>query len=575
MAIWRGTGGSGESTSDSTINITTTLANQAAASATAAAASETAAEAAQAAAQTAETNAETAETNAETAATNAQTAETNAETAATNAASSATAAADSATAAAASAASINPALFLTKAGNLSDLTNTSTARTNLGVAIGTNVQAYDAQLTDIAGLTPTDNGVVIGNGTNFVVESGATLKTSLGLTIGTDVQAYDADLAAIAASGKGDQLVSYGIYGVGFKNRIINGRMEISQRTAATSVNTSGTGYVYQLDRFYCGGLSGVTTPFTIQQVADAPTGFVNSAKVTVNTTDALSTATTEYGFQHNIEANNTTDFNLGSANATAVTLSFWVKSSLTGTFSVSIRNAPTFNRTYVATYTINSANTWEQKTVTLTMDTTGTWNTYGTSASMNITWSLGCGSNYRTTAGSWGAGAQVQTSGSVNLVSNAAATWQITGVQLERGSTATSFDTRPYTTELQLCQRYYEKSFSTSTVPAQAAGLAGAITSEQFASGHNYLRFPVVMYAVEKRGLPTITFYNPNTASTTPAGLRAGREDGNTSYNNSVGERSNFRSTRDFFPLLDGTNQGGNGAFDVWCTQWTADAEI
>jgi hypothetical protein len=88
--------------------------------------------------------------------------------------------------------------FLAKANNLSDLTNTSTARTNLGLAIGTNVQAYDAQLADVAGLTPTDNGVIIGNGTNFVVESGSTLRTSLGLAIGTDVQAYDADLATIA-----------------------------------------------------------------------------------------------------------------------------------------------------------------------------------------------------------------------------------------------------------------------------------------------------------------------------------------------------------------------------------------
>jgi hypothetical protein len=88
--------------------------------------------------------------------------------------------------------------FLAKANNLSDLTNTATARTNLGLAIGTNVQAYDAQLADVAGLTPTDNGVIVGNGTNFVVESGSTLRTSLGLAIGTDVQAYDADLATIA-----------------------------------------------------------------------------------------------------------------------------------------------------------------------------------------------------------------------------------------------------------------------------------------------------------------------------------------------------------------------------------------
>jgi hypothetical protein len=361
----------------------------------------------------------------------------------------------------------------------------------------------------------------------------------------------------------------------GFKNRIINGRMEISQRTGTTSVNVPGTSYAYQMDRFYCGGLSGVATPFTLQQVTDAPTGFTNSVRVTVANTDSLSNAATEYGFQHNIEANNTTDFNLGTANAATITISFWVKSSLTGTFGMGIRNAPTFNRAYVTTYTINSANTWEYKTVTLTLDTTGTWNQSGSSASMNITWSLGCGSNYNGTANTWAGTGAVQTSGSVRLVSNAAATWQITGVQLEKGSIATSYDIRPYIRELQLCQRYYEKSFPLTTVPAQATGVAGCITSEQFATGHNYLRFPVVNFAVEKRGSPSITFYNPNTGSTSPSGLRAGYEDGTTTKNCSMGDRSTFRSTRCFYPLLDGVNQGGQNQFDVWCTQWTAESEI
>lgn len=250
---------------------------------------------------------------------------------------------------------------------------------------------------------------------------------------------------------------------VTMRNRIINGRMEISQRNGTTSVNVTGTSYPYQMDRFYCGGLNGVTTPFTLQQVSDAPTGFVNSTKITVANVDTLSNAATEYGFQQTIEASNTTDFNLGTANAVAVTLSFWVKSSLTGTFGVGIRNAPTFNRSYVGTYTINAANTWEQKTISLTMDTTGTWTSSGSNASMNVAWSLGVGTNLRGTANVWQAGGAVQTSGSVNLVSNAAATWQITGVQLEAGTTATPFEQRLYGTELALCQRYYEVTFADS----------------------------------------------------------------------------------------------------------------
>ena len=285
----------------------------------------------------------------------------------------------------------------------------------------------------------------------------------------------------IAPENNGGTGTTTGYYG--FKNRIINGRMEISQRNGTTSVNVSGTSYSYQMDRFYMGGLNGVATPFTLQQVSDAPTGYVNSVKLTTNTTDALGTAATEYEFQQTIEANNVSDFNLGTANAVTVTLSFWVKSSLTGLFGLGIRNAPTFNRSYVATYTISAANTWEQKTVTLTMDTTGTWATSGNGAALNIAWSLGVGTNGRGTAGVWQAGGQVQTSSCVNVVSNAAATWQITGVQLEKGSTATSFDYRPYGTELALCQRYF------SALGAGASGYIYTSTAADIA-----VQFPVTM---------------------------------------------------------------------------------
>lgn len=286
----------------------------------------------------------------------------------------------------------------------------------------------------------------------------------------------------------------------GLKNRIINGDMVISQRNGTSSVNVSGTTYAYQMDRFYCGGLSGIATPFTLQQVTDAPTGFTNSVRITVANTDALANAATEYGFQQNIEANNTTDFNLGTANAVTVTLSFWVKSSLTGTFGIGIRNAPTFNRAYVATYTISAANTWERKTVTLTMDTTGTWNNSGTSASMNVTWSLGCGSNFNGTAGTWAAGGAVQTSGSVRLVSNAAATWQITGVQLERNTTATPFEWLPYSTELALCQRYYwikRGNDGNGQYQAVASGTCVSASTPRV-----FLPYPVSM-----RAAPTVSY--------------------------------------------------------------------
>lgn len=293
---------------------------------------------------------------------------------------------------------------------------------------------------------------------------------------------------------------------VTMRNRIINGRMEISQRNGTTSVNVSGVAYAYQMDRFYCGGLNGVATPFTLQQVSDAPTGFVNSTKITVANVDTLSNAATEYGFQQTIEANNTTDFNLGTANAVAVTLSFWVKSSLIGTFGVGIRNAPTFNRAYVGTYTINAANTWEQKTISLTMDTTGTWTSSGSNASMNVTWSLGVGTNLRGTANAWQAGGAVQTSGSVNLVSNAAATWQITGVQLEAGTTASPFEQRLYGTELALCQRYFQANTST--------GYSTATTQwSSYGATYNYLNW---LFKVSMRAAPTIAGFTNGTVEAT-----------------------------------------------------------
>lgn len=300
---------------------------------------------------------------------------------------------------------------------------------------------------------------------------------------------------------------------MGNRNRVINGGMVISQRNGTSSVNVPGTSYPYQMDRFYCGGLSGVATPFTLQQVTDAPTGFSNSVRITVANTDALGNAATEYGFQTTFEANNTSDFNLGTANAITVTLSFWVKSSLTGTFGLGVRNAPTFNRAYVATYTINSANTWEFKTITIPLDTTGTWNSSGANASLNIGWSLGVGTNLRGTANTWQAGGAVQTSGSVNLVSNAAATWQITGVQLEAGTVASPFERRDYGRELIMCQRYYQVFDNIYLEGYANAGSARAVSVP--------MPFPVQMRATPTRTVLTAgTLSNVRAGSTTYAGL-------------------------------------------------------
>ena len=235
-----------------------------------------------------------------------------------------------------------------------------------------------------------------------------------------------------------------------FRNRIINGAMVIDQRNAGASVTPNGT---YTLDRWYA--VNSQTGKFSVQQVTDAPTGFVNSLKVT--SLSAYSITSGDYfDIAQSIEGFNIADLGWGTASAKTVTLSFWTKSSLTGTFGGVIRNA-SYDYNYPFTYTISSANTWEYKTITITGATSGTWlTTNGIGAS--VWFGLGVGATYSGTAGAWGTllGASSAT-GATSVVGTNGATFYITGVQLEVGSTATSFDYRPYGTELALCQRYFQ----------------------------------------------------------------------------------------------------------------------
>ena len=244
----------------------------------------------------------------------------------------------------------------------------------------------------------------------------------------------------------------------GFKNRVINGAMVIDQRYSgsANTVPNDTAQYVMDRWRFY-ENTDGV---ISVQRISsDAPEGYRYSAKVTVSTADTSLSASQIAIVSHRIEGYNMDDFNWGKSTARTATLSFWVKSSLTGKFSGSFynMNSGSVQRTYVFDYTIDSANTWEKKTVTIVGDTNTNWNS-GTDATVEIIWGFGTGSNYKTgTVNQWFTGFASQSTGSVDLIGTLNATWQITGVQFEVGSTASSFEYRPYTTELALCQRYYE----------------------------------------------------------------------------------------------------------------------
>lgn len=247
-----------------------------------------------------------------------------------------------------------------------------------------------------------------------------------------------------------DGVSSSGLYG--FKNRILNGQMVIDQRNAGASVTS--TSNPFTLDRWQAFGAPGAK--YTVQQNAGSvtpPAGF--SKYLGITSSSAYTVTSGDYFFltQH-IEGFNVADLGFGAAGASTVTLSFWVRSSLTGSFGGSLANGAE-NRSYPFTYTISSANTWEQKSITVAGDTTGTWAT-GNTSGLEVNFGYGVGSGLSGTAnGTWQTGDYRSATGTTSVVGTNGATFYITGVQLEKGSTATSFDYRPYTTELSLCQRY------------------------------------------------------------------------------------------------------------------------
>jgi hypothetical protein len=256
-----------------------------------------------------------------------------------------------------------------------------------------------------------------------------------------------------------DNVTSGGLYG--FKNRIINGAMMIDQRNAGNIV-TGITVATYTLDRWRASNNTG-TARYTVQQnsgTVTPPTGFTNY--IGVVSLGAYSVGAGEiFYLNQTVEGYNIADLGWGTANAATVTLSFWVRSSLTGTFGGALQNSGS-TRSYPYTYTINAANTWEQKTITIAGDTSGTWPTVN-GVGVTVTFGLGVGTTFSGTAGSWAGADYRSATGATSVVGTNGATFYITGVQLEKGSTATSFDYRPYGTELALCQRYLPKIDTTT----------------------------------------------------------------------------------------------------------------
>ena len=295
----------------------------------------------------------------------------------------------------------------------------------------------------------------------------------------------------------------------GYKNRIINGNMAIDQRNAGASVTP--TTNTYTLDRFFA--YIAQSSKFSVQQNAGSvtpPAGFTNYLGATSLSAYTVGTSET-FSISQKIEGFNTADLGFGTANAKTITLSFWVRSSLTGIFGGSLNNSA-IDRSYPFSYTISSANTWEQKSITVAGDTSGTWIGATNGIGIYVSFSLGTGATVSTTANAWAAGTYWAPTGATSVVGTNGATFYITGIQFEVGSQATSFDFRDYGRELALCQRYYElkdwqqNTYRIATVYANGATPAG------------YQEF-----VVTKRTAPSISWSSNGTGRWIPAGGTVG----------------------------------------------------
>ena len=287
------------------------------------------------------------------------------------------------------------------------------------------------------------------------------------------------------------------------RNRIINGDMRIDQRNAGASVsNLDGFG----VDRWYGSWTAGAGR-LSAQQSTVAPAGFTNSWLLTVTATNASPAVGDGNLVDQRVEGFNIADLGWGTANAQSVTVSFWVRSSVTGTFGFLIVNSANA-RAYGATYTVNAANTFEYKTVTIPGDTAGTWLT-NNGAGLGLRFGF-CGGSSRTVSTGWSATSTfvLNVTGATNLMATSGATFYLTGVQLEAGSVATPFERRHYGQELALCQRYYQKSYDYDTAPGTNT-IVGSVTARGD-SNTAMTNSPLgTRFVVTMRTVPTLVTYS------------------------------------------------------------------
>ena len=352
--------------------------------------------------------------------------------------------------------------------------------------------------------------------------------------------------------------------GINFRNLIINGDMSVAQR-GTTSTGITSTAY-YTLDRMRT-NISALGT-WTQSQSTDVPTGqgFAYSLKMDCTTADASPSASDYLNIEQRLEGQNLQHLKKGTSSAESLTLSFWVKSNKTGTYIAEIIDT-TNDRNNVKGYTINSANTWEKKTLTYSGDTTGALtNNNGTQLRLSL-W-LGAGSDYTsgTLQSGWGARNNAnRLVGQVNLADSTSNEWYITGVQLEVGTSASDFEFLPFDVNYQRCKRYYEKTYAYETAPGTNTTVGNIRFSGSTDGGSNMVAQQE--YSVEKRATPTQTYYQTNGTSGSWGIARNGATSTATANN---WEQSTKRQSA-YFDFQGGITYQEGHVFG----HWTADAEL
>jgi len=350
--------------------------------------------------------------------------------------------------------------------------------------------------------------------------------------------------------------------GLGTKNLIINGNMQIAQRGTSTSGITS-SGY-YTVDRFDVGGTTWGT--FTQSQDTDVPTGqgFANSIKFLWTTANASLSSNSFLQMHQSIEGQMLQQIKKGTSNAESLTISFWVKSNKTGTYIVQLYDIDN-TRMISKSYIINSADTWEKKTITCDGDTTGALdNDNGRSLDLIFALCAGTDQSSGTLQTTWGTAVTANRFvGQVNLADAINNYWQVTGIQLELGENATPFEHRMYSQELAMCQRYYCKSYDTTTAPAtNTSNGINIIGGSTQASGYQYM---CLVFPQDMRTTPSITFYRDNGADNTWEWRRSGAS-------GTIAPVAPYGSTRQMQMYV---NAGGAYVVSLVWGHWVASAEL